>query len=68
MKWGVERVALPYAIAAMVLEGAQWWCAEEALTPTDCTIAFAVVAAFSVSAVVPRGGRECEREGEVRSA
>ena len=38
-------------LAAFVLEAAQWFRAEETLTPMDFTIAFVVVAACSVSAV-----------------
>ena len=49
----VQQLSLSFGVvlAAFVLEAAQWWRAEETLTPTDFTIAFAVVAAFSVSAV-----------------
>ena len=38
-------------LAAFVLEAAQWWRAEALLTPMDFTIAFAVVAAFSLGAL-----------------
>ena len=38
-------------LAAFVLEVAQWWRAEALLTPMDFTIAFAVVAAFSLGAL-----------------
>ena len=48
-----QQLSLSFGVvlAAFVLEGAQWWRAEEVLTPMDFTIAFAVVAASSVSAV-----------------
>ncbi len=38
-------------LAAFVLEAAQWWRAEETLTPMDFTIAFAVVAVCSLGAL-----------------
>ena len=44
-------LSLGVVLAAFVLEGAQWWRAEETLTPADFTIAFIVVAAVSTSAV-----------------
>lgn len=49
----MQQLSLSFGVvlAAFVLEAAQWWRAEDALTPMDFTIAFAVVAAVSVSAV-----------------
>ncbi len=44
-------LSMGVVLAAFVLEAAQWWRAEEALTPMDFTIAFFVVAACSLSAV-----------------
>ena len=44
-------LSLGVVLAAFVLEAAQWYRAEETLTPMDFTIAFFVVAACSVSAV-----------------
>lgn len=44
-------LSMGVVLAAFVLEGAQWWRAEETLTPMDFTIAFMVVAAVSTSAV-----------------
>ena len=44
-------LSLGVVLAAFVLEAAQWYRAEETLTPMDFTIAFLVVAACSVSAV-----------------
>jgi EmrB/QacA subfamily drug resistance transporter len=44
-------LSMGVVLAAFVLEGAQWWRAEETLTPMDFTIAFCVVAAVSTSAV-----------------
>jgi len=48
----VQQLSLSMGVvlAAFVLEGAQWWRAEAVLTPMDFTIAFAVVAACSVTA------------------
>ena len=39
-------------LAAFVLEAAQWFRGEMVLTPMDFTIAFAVVAACSVTACI----------------
>ena len=49
----VQQVSLSMGVvlAAFVLEAAQWWRMEPTLTPMDFTIAFAVVAACSTSAV-----------------
>jgi EmrB/QacA subfamily drug resistance transporter len=49
----VQQLSLSFGVvlAAFVLEAAQWWRAEEALTPMDFTIAFLVVALVSTSAV-----------------
>ena len=44
-------LSLGVVLAAFVLEAAQWWRSEQALTPMDFTIAFFVVAACSVSAM-----------------
>lgn len=44
-------LSLGVVLAAFVLEAAQWYRAEETLTPMDFTIAFFVVAACSVSAL-----------------
>ena len=43
-------LSLGVVLAAFVLEAAQWFRAEAALTPMDFTIAFAVVSACSVTA------------------
>ncbi|MFN4144084.1 MFS transporter [Aestuariivirga sp.] len=50
----VQQLSLSVGVvlAAFVLEAAQWWRAEQALTPLDFTIVFFVVAACSVSAVL----------------
>jgi EmrB/QacA subfamily drug resistance transporter len=44
-------LSMGVVLAAFVLEAAQWWRNEPALQPMDFTIAFLVVAAFSVIAV-----------------
>ncbi|HRX36730.1 MAG TPA: MFS transporter [Aestuariivirga sp.] len=44
-------LSLGVVLAAFVLEAAQWWRGELALTPWDFTIAFAVVAACSLTAM-----------------
>ncbi|WP_373504839.1 MFS transporter [Aestuariivirga sp.] len=44
-------LSMGVVLAAFVLEAAQWFRVEQALTPMDFTIAFAVVAACSVSAM-----------------
>ncbi len=48
----VQQLSLSMGVvlAAFVLDAAQWYRAEAALTPTDFTMAFFVVAAFSMSA------------------
>jgi hypothetical protein len=57
-------------LAAFVLEAAQWYRAEEALTPMDFTIAFLVVAAASTSSVLqlmalsPSAGSSVSGRGE----
>lgn len=43
-------LSLGVVLAAFVLEAAQWFRAEQALTPTDFTIAFLVVSACSLTA------------------
>lgn len=43
-------LSLGVVLAAFVLEGVQWWRAEEALTPMDFTIAFLTVAGCSLAA------------------
>ncbi|MCA3556308.1 DHA2 family efflux MFS transporter permease subunit [Aestuariivirga sp.] len=43
-------LSLGVVFAAFVLEAAQWWRADETLTPMDFTIAFAAVAACSLTA------------------
>ena len=44
-------LAAGVVLAAFVLETAQWWRGELTLTPMDFTIAFATVAAFSLTAL-----------------
>jgi MFS family permease len=44
-------LSMGVVLAAFVLESAQWYRAEETLTPMDFTIAFIAVAAVSTSAV-----------------
>ena len=44
-------LSMGVVLAAFVLEAAQWFRVEQTLTPMDFTIAFAVVAACSVSAM-----------------
>ncbi len=44
-------LSMGVVLAAFVLEAAQWWRGEMLLTPTDFTIAFAVVAVCSLSAM-----------------
>jgi hypothetical protein len=60
----VQQLSLSMGVvlAAFVLEGAQWWRADETLTGADFTIAFCVVAAVSAMSVLqfialsPRAG------------
>jgi EmrB/QacA subfamily drug resistance transporter len=68
----VQQLSLSMGVvmAAFVLESAQWLRGEETLTPGDFTIAFAVVAAVSLSAVLqyfalsPQAGASVSGKGE----